>query len=82
LRLPFIKVLWSSYTEQMPVSDLKKVVLLQMSDADLNTFALFLKRMSFGEIRVSAQDDSEAYALRSAIDQARASLATAGYNPR
>ena len=60
----------------------KQIVLLEMSDVDLQTIALFLKRVSFEEIRVSAQDDAETYAMRSAIDQARASLAAAGYNPR
>ena len=44
--------------------------------------APFLKRVGWADIRGNAQDDTEAYDMRAAIDATARTLAEAGYAPR
>jgi hypothetical protein len=43
---------------------------------------VFVKRLSWNEIRVNAVSDDDAYVMRDALDKLRTGLAEAGFAPR
>lgn len=55
---------------------------LEMTDHEAWCLAQFLKRVGFGEVRVNAEDENQAYVMIDAMEKVRESLAEAGYAPR
>lgn len=57
-------------------------VKLELDAGHAWALALFLKRVGWSDIRGNAQDDTEAYDIRDAVEAAARALADAGYAPR
>lgn len=64
------------------MTDAKKTVTVVLDSNDAWNLALFLKRVTFDEIRANAQDADEADAIRTAIAHTQALLAEGGVAPR
>jgi hypothetical protein len=55
---------------------------VDLSDAQAEALAQFVKRVGWSEMRGCAVDDDEAYEIRQAIEQVRQALANEGFSPR
>lgn len=54
----------------------------EASEKQIYAAAQVLKRIGFTDIRALSANDEEAYNAQYALEQVRAGLAAAGYNPR
>lgn len=57
-------------------------VRVELSEAEAEALAQFVKRIGWTEWRNNARHDIEADLMRQACDRLREALAQAGYNPR
>jgi len=55
---------------------------IEANEKQVYAAAQVLKRIGFTDIRVLSANDEEAYDAQYALEQIRAGLAAAGYNPR
>ncbi len=55
---------------------------VELSDAEADALAEFLKRVGWQEWRQNAVDDAEAAFMRAACDKVRHALGDAGFAPR
>lgn len=58
------------------------VLAARLTDREAHVLALFLKRLSWAEMRACAVDDDECYEIRGAVQIIRDGLADAGHAPR
>ena len=65
-----------------PVVDKPIRLTVELTQAQAWQFAQFLKRVSFREYRVNAQNEDEAYLMQYAGEKIRDALAEKGYAPR
>lgn len=57
-------------------------VTVELRESQALALAQFLKRVGFGEVRINAVDDDEAYRIMDSLNRAREALAEVGFNPR
>lgn len=62
--------------------EMKTTVRIELDAGHAWALALFLKRVGWSEIRGNAQDDTEAYDMRDAIEATARELANVGCAPR
>ena len=55
---------------------------LELTEAQAEALAQFLKRSVFSDYRENAQSEDEAYLIRDAASELQDSLAKHGFNPR
>lgn len=65
----------------MSMGEVKKIVVC-LTDSEAMALAQFLKRVGFGEVRVNAVDDADAYKMMDSLSYVRDALKDAGFNPR
>lgn len=64
------------------MSDKTVTITVELHDAEAWQYAQFLKRVGWGEYRLNAASDDEAYLMRDAGNKIQSALADAGYAPR
>jgi len=55
---------------------------VELTEAEAQALAQYLKRYIWTDVRQSAVDDEEAYLMRDAFNNIQRSLADAGFSPR
>lgn len=55
---------------------------LELSEAQAQALAQFIKRVTFSGVRECAMDDAEAYDALAGLNAVRAALAEGGFDPR
>ncbi|MFN5350979.1 MAG: hypothetical protein ACK5A0_15840 [Polaromonas sp.] len=63
---------------------MSKIITVPVTISEEEAWALaqFVKRVGWSEMRQNAQDDEEAYLIRSGIVAVQAAFAAAGFSPR